>query len=124
LLSSHPCDATFDQLGKVEEFSKRGYSFIASYDLKSATDLIPIQLYEKLIGHWTVPEFAEAWVKVLTSRGYAFDYQGIDKLRHSRDLHYTRGQPMGTLSSWASLAVVHHFLVFLAAERAGKDFFS
>jgi hypothetical protein len=34
-------------------------------------------------------------------------------------VRYTRGQPMGLLSSWASLALVHHALVQFAAKRAG-----
>jgi len=33
---------------------------------------------------------------------------------------YAVGQPMGALSSWAMLAITHHFLVQLAARRAGK----
>lgn len=35
---------------------------------------------------------------------------------------YTVGQPIGALSSWASLALVHHFLVQLAAFRTFRDF--
>jgi hypothetical protein len=34
-------------------------------------------------------------------------------------VHYSVGQPMGALSSWAMLALVHHFLVQCAALRAG-----
>jgi len=32
---------------------------------------------------------------------------------------YAVGQPMGALSSWAMLALVHHFLVHVAAARSG-----
>jgi hypothetical protein len=32
-------------------------------------------------------------------------------------VRYTRGQPMGALSSWASLALVHHFVVYLALRK-------
>jgi len=109
LLRNHSSDATFNQEGKVKEFSERNYEFIASYDLKSATDLIPVQLYEHVIGFWTTPAFAMSWSGLLNKRDYHFK----DKI-----YSYTRGQPMGTLSSWASLALVHHFIVFLASQRA------
>lgn len=115
LLKGLPCDATFNQEGRVKEFQSRNYSYIASFDLKSATDLIPIQLYEKVIGQWTTPAFAMAWSALLTKREYFFE---------GSNYVYTRGQPMGTLSSWASLALVHHFLVFLSAQRAGIKHFS
>lgn len=118
VLSRHPCDATFDQLGKVEEFSRRDYSFIASYDLKSATDLIPIQLYEKVLAHWTSYNVAREWVRLLTDRDYEFSHFNKKEGGLVFETHrYTRGQPMGTLSSWAGLAMVHHFLVYLAASR-------
>nr|QDH86614.1 MAG: RNA-dependent RNA polymerase [Mitovirus sp.] len=66
VLKGHSSDATFNQEGKVSDFKDKGYSFIASYDLKSATDLIPIQLYEKVLGHWTTPAFSFAWSALLT----------------------------------------------------------
>lgn len=36
-------------------------------------------------------------------------------------VRYTRGQPMGALSSWSALALVHHFIVFMAAKRANQN---
>jgi len=50
VLEHHSSDATFNQEGRVKDFSQKGHKFIASFDLKSATDLIPIQLYEKVLG--------------------------------------------------------------------------
>jgi len=55
------------------------------------------------------PSLAKVWSGILTLRDY--HYKG-------NTYRYTRGQPMGTLSSWGSLALVHHYLVFLAAQRA------
>lgn len=37
-------------------------------------------------------------------------------------LRYAVGQPMGALSSWAMLALTHHFIVQFAAYRAGFKF--
>jgi hypothetical protein len=121
VLKAHPCDATFDQIGKVENFSKERYRYIASYDLKSATDMIPIQLYEKVLSFWTTPEHARRWVLLLTDRDFVYLDKTPDK---SKTLRYSRGQPMGALSSWAGLAMVHHYLVFLASHRKGIDFFT
>jgi hypothetical protein len=36
------------------------------------------------------------------------------------ELRYGTGQPMGALSSWAMLAITHHYIVQLAAIRCGK----
>jgi len=115
VLKVHRCDATFDQLGKVSEFNDRNYRFVASYDLKSATDLIPVHLYEDVLSHWTSRAFASVWIELLVSRRYLVPK---DKNLVNRTIAYTRGQPMGILSSWASLAMVHHYLVFLSAQRA------
>lgn len=41
---------------------------------------------------------------------------GIEK---SLDLLYAVGQPMGAYSSWAMLAITHHYIVQEAARRAG-----
>jgi hypothetical protein len=114
VLRHHPSDATFDQLGAVSRFMKQEHSFIASYDLKSATDFIPQQLYAKVMGPWMGYDTAQAWVNMLVNRDYIFE---------GKPYRYTRGQPMGTLSSWSGLAVVHHFVVFLAAQRAGLSHF-
>lgn len=118
ILRNIPSDATFDQEGKVNEFMSRSHSYIASYDLKSATDLIPMTLYKEVFESWMgrAGEYpiVQLWANVLTTRGYHF---------RGKVYHYTRGQPMGTLSSWSSLALVHHYLVFLASQRAKVENF-
>jgi hypothetical protein len=122
ILKDHPSDATFDQLGKVHAFMSKGHSYIASFDLKAATDLIPQPLYvhalEPFFGTVNGQNVASWWMDVLVKREYKFTHAGITKF-----YTYTRGQPMGTLSSWSSLAIIHHYLVFLAARRSGRDYF-
>lgn len=44
--------------------------------------------------------------------GERFTYKERDFVR------YTRGQPIGALSSWALLALAHHFIVFVAHHRS------
>jgi len=128
ILKLVPSDATFNQLGKVEEFSSKHHDFIASYDLKSATDLIPQSLYTSVLRPWMnsinpEKDIVNLWMKVLVDRDYLFkekDKSGQETITKYR---YSRGQPMGTLSSWSSLAIVHHFLVFYAAWRINRQSF-
>jgi len=118
ILRAHPCDATFDQLGKVKEFQQRNYRYFASIDLKSATDLIPIELYISCFSSFTSPSHAKAWAYLLTERKYYLPTKLTTGEFTGIPFKYGRGQPMGALSSWAALAVVHHFLVYLSAVRA------
>jgi len=48
----------------------------------------------------------------------AYEHHKFDKFYGSRVL-YAVGQPMGALSSWAMLALTHHIMVAVAANRAG-----
>jgi hypothetical protein len=54
---------------------------------------------------------------------YPFEWpipEGMTLDDMSFTVRYTRGQPMGALSSWASLALVHHFVVYMALKRASR----
>lgn len=53
---------------------------------------------------------AKAWKTLLVKRPWYLGY---------RPLYYAVGQPMGALSSWASMALTHHLIVKIAALRAG-----
>jgi len=44
----------------------------------------------------------------------------LDIFHAGSEVRYTCGQPMGALSSWASMALVHHALVWYAAWVTGK----
>jgi hypothetical protein len=116
LLRQIPTDATFDQEGAVQAFAARGHKNIFSYDLKSATDLIPWQLYKPLMEILVGGDRAELWLRLLRDRDFYF---AEAKPPHSTNVRYTRGQPMGAYSSWALLALVHHALVQYAARLAG-----
>lgn len=120
ILREHPSDATFDQIGKVEKFSKEHYRYTASFDLKSATDLIPVELYVKVLAFSLGEGLAQAWSDLLVQRDYTriYNEDGDPRAKVFDSVRYTRGQPMGTLSSWGGLALVHHFLVYIASQRA------
>jgi hypothetical protein len=126
VLSVLPTDATFGQESSLESYVR--YTLVEkvanhySIDLKSATDLIPITLYETLFTEVWGKETTELWIALLTDRWFRTPDDPLlhPKLR-STVLRYGRGQPMGTLSSWASMALVHHALELFSAQCAGKD---
>lgn len=121
ILKALPQDATFDQEGKVREFASRGYMEIWSLDLKSATDLIPLALYRALM-YWVLPvRIVDLWIELLVNR----DFATPTEMRRtypdaSKQIRYNTGQPMGALTSWASMALVHHALVLFAAMNCGE----
>jgi len=125
LLQGVPQDGTFDQQAAVDSFAKEGHTHIYSYDLKSATDLIPIELYKEVLELLFGRTLVDLWSKLLTDRWFwaPLECQGkspyttkIKRGGYQSDyIKYSRGQPMGALSSWASMALVHHALVQLAA---------
>jgi hypothetical protein len=111
-------DGTFNQQRSVDTFMSRGYKEIYSYDLSKATDTIPHRLYLPIVETlWGAAE-AEAWLALLTKRDFRVTARkGLQVEPGLGQVRYTRGQPMGFLSSWASLAVLHHLLVQYSAYR-------
>jgi hypothetical protein len=115
-------DATFNQIGSVESYFRENLSPHWSFDLKSATDLIPLELYKKVLPPLFTQrdgslaqsiEMIERWANILTDRDWLLpDGSGF--------VRYGTGQPMGALSSWASMAIVHHALVQFSAWKAGR----
>jgi len=133
-----PTDATFDQEGKVKEFASRGYNDIYSLDLKAATDTIPMDLYISLFRPIFGDQLVELWKALLTDRDFMMPKELLEgetyfhgtrlaavlehgvrglltKLAGDRVVRYGTGQPMGALSSWSSMALVHHLLVQFSA---------
>lgn len=120
ILTLLPQDATFDQEGKVREFAARGYTDVYSYDLKSATDLIPLALYRALFRQVIPEAILDKWFDLLVKREFLVPKSTIKAYpNHRPRIRYQTGQPMGALTSWASMALVHHGLVLFAAVSAG-----
>jgi len=126
VLALLPGDATFAQEDSLESYVRycqvEGINKHYSIDLKSATDLIPITLYEVLLeGIWG-KEKTEIWISLLTDRWFRVpDDELVRSDLRGSVVRYGRGQPMGALSSWASMALVHHALELFSAQRAGLD---
>jgi len=116
-----PTDGTFNQTRPVETLIKRfkdkGH-WVASYDLSAATDRIPIRIQVELLKPLLGERLADLWAYLLVGQPYR-----LPKIAKSWNLGYkvvwyAVGQPMGALSSWAMLALVHHAIVQLAASKA------
>lgn len=129
VLSVFPTDGTFNQEESLRSYAKQTQAASAhfSIDLKSATDMIPLELYKAMLcGIWK-EETVELWMALLTDRWFRIPSDGedfrplVDRRLRGTLVEYRRGQPMGTLSSWASMALVHHALELFAAEKAGLN---
>lgn len=113
ILRDVPMDGTFDQLAPLKKVVPE--NGLWSLDLSAATDRLPITIQKSLLAAILGHEFANAWANLLIWRQYAYRTGSNVVVL----LKYAVGQPMGALSSWASLAITHHFLVQVAAWRAG-----
>jgi len=130
VLRSLPSDCTFDQEGGLRDFSRVLQVFertkVHSIDLKSATDLIPITLYRTVFDSILPGGLTEKWIDLLRNRDFLVLPQekgllDFTKVKSNSRIRYGRGQPMGALTSWPSMAIVHHALVLFAAYVAKHD---
>lgn len=116
VLRTIPQDGTHDQLKPIKllikEIEERNLYKVFSYDLSAATDRLPLAIQVQLLGYYLGVDYAHAWGEFLTRRGYKLysKQYNVDET-----LYYAVGQPMGALSSWAMLALTHHFIVQWAA---------
>lgn len=112
ILNSLDQDGTMDQMRPIRGLLKSGARYLASFDLSAATDRLSVLLQERLLVPLVGPEFANQWRRLLVDRDYSIavplQYSGGVKQKNVR---YAVGQPMGALSSWAMLALTHHFIV-------------
>jgi hypothetical protein len=121
LLRGLPTDGTFDQGHQVRRIRELRTGHCFSFDLSAATDRLPVDLQVQILSVLASPAYARAWKKFLVGRSYWFnltkELQSLKsdvKLAKLNKFTYAVGQPMGALSSWASLAVTHHFLIWWA----------
>lgn len=105
-------DGTFDQWKAVETWvipRLRLGSPCFSFDLSNATDRLPLSLQIDILSLFIGKRLSRLWGRLLQRDWW---FQG-------NPIRYMVGQPMGAYSSWAMLALTHHFVVQLAALRAG-----
>jgi len=110
-----PQDSTFDQEGSLNAFVQRqDMTEYHSYDLSSATDLIPTQIYESLLTPLVGGPIARTWIHLLVDKEFHYSESQMsrdptDTLPSGRT-RYRRGQPMGALSSWGLMNLAHHLI--------------
>lgn len=109
-------DATFDQDKAVEHLSflMKTHKLAFSFDLSAATDRLPLILQIKLL-NFVAPCLGDHWANLLVNRDYSVPSREGFSLPSS--VRYACGQPMGALSSWAMLALTHHFIIQYAAYK-------
>jgi hypothetical protein len=121
LLQNIPEDCTFDQGKGVKVLTEKvraripGDSRVYSFDLSSATDRLPVVIQSRLLDYF-VPGLGALWLPFLTRRDYLVQSKTLKK---GTTVRYGTGQPMGAYSSFAMLALIHHFIIQFAAWKAG-----
>jgi hypothetical protein len=107
-------DGTFDQIKPLDNLLSSalpGHKFY-SFDLTAATDRLPIDLQEDILSLLKVN--GSLWRSLLSFNWFY----------RSSYIEYAVGQPMGAYSSWAMLALTHHVIVKVSAQRVGVNNFT
>lgn len=110
-------DGTFDQHKPIYRLLEQGHTRFWCYDLSAATDRLPVLLQALILSIRFGFPFGRLWARLLVRRDYCYPASlevGVDKPGKVR---YSVGQPMGALSSWAMLALTHHFIIQWAFWR-------
>jgi hypothetical protein len=117
ILRTLPEDCTYDQdkvKGVAAEQWKLGNRFYGFADFSNASDRIPSYLYEE-IGNFARSGLGTAWV-ALFDRDFNISNSVVEawdkRVRRPKAVRYQCGQPMGALSSWPFMALVHHCIVW------------
>jgi len=112
MLSTIEQDCTHNQSKHIGKLTPAKGSSFHSIDLTAATDLFPITIEWAILRVWFGKDYADHWKNIMV--GEPFEYQG-------RSISYNTGNPMGAYSSWASFALAHHFIVYVACKKANVD---
>jgi len=121
VLSKLDMDGTYNQLAPL--YRLKGRRDLYSFDLKSATDLLPVDLSGSMLASLFGNEFAQSWVFLMTMVGFRSPDRLPSRLK-ARVYRFTRGQPLGYYSSWPVFTLTHHMIVWMSAFEVypGKRF--
>jgi len=110
-----PNDGTFDQDSAVQRCSQKAvkYAKAYSFDLSAATDRLPVVLTASILESlFKIPGLGLAWQTVMVDRDFTFNKVATNPTEiEGKTFRYSVGQPMGCLSSWAGLAITHHWVM-------------
>ena len=123
VLRSIPMDGTHDQLRPFFKLRDRDQYYC--FDLKAATDRVPLPLIFEVFAHCFDEYLASSCIDTTLSAHVFLPLR--DKCRNgklpsldtwsSKELvTFETGQPLVLLSSWALFALSHHVVVWAAAE--------
>jgi hypothetical protein len=115
-----PNDGTHDQESAFNKAMDLSIKYGASYgfDLSSATDRLPVSSQVSLLNALFGCKIGDAWKSILVSRSYHIAENSYSL--PVGPIYYKVGQPMGALSSWAMLNLLHHMMVQFCADTVGK----
>lgn len=113
-----PNDGTHDQelaFTKAQTLAKK-YGSVYGYDLSSATDRLPVSVQSYFLSTLFGADIGRYWQDILVGRSYVIlkNSYGLPE----GNISYRVGQPMGALSSWAMLNMIHHMMVQYCAWQA------
>lgn len=114
ILRQIPQDVTFSQGSFVDKVQGWGSVRLLSLDLTAATDRFPIHVIARVLEGFFPKEYVAAWRRVMVNHPFSMDGT-------ADGISYAVGNPMGAYSSWASFALSHHFVVWLACRRVGTS---
>jgi len=115
-------DGTMDQMAPIRNLLRKDPSYLASLDLSAATDRLPMWLQVAILAFLLGADYAHHWKAILVNRDYSLlipNLFSLSALPSRYRVRYAVGQPMGALSSWAMLALTHHFIVQYCAWSTG-----
>lgn len=104
-------DCTFNQDAFHTKLPSSGPYYC--FDLHAATDRMPLYIQKKILKSIVGEEKSEAWARLLTDIGF------VNHKHPGVIWKYNTGQPMGAYSSWAMMALTHHYLVQASALKSG-----
>jgi hypothetical protein len=108
VLKKIPQDRTFIH-GDFQYLIANSNSFY-SVDLTSATDRFPIELIKNVLKGQLPDYYVNAWSNIMIGHPFSVPKQRLK-------ISYAVGNPMGAYSSWASFAVVHHYVVYYCCRE-------
>lgn len=115
ILRMIPNDGTFEQNDSVNrlitKIKESNLSKVYSFDLSAATDRLPISLQSHILDTLLgIKDIGKAWANILVDREYVL-LRNKSLNISPQTIRYAVGQPMGALSSWAMLAITHHWIL-------------
>lgn len=94
-------DATYQSSEIITRLSQIDKGFRDCIDLKNFTDYLPVSLQCIVLEELFDKQLADDWKDLMV-----YPVKNKDEF-----ICYSRGQPMGLLSSWAVATITHHYIM-------------